>query len=146
VAFQNNAETRATGGFIGSWAILGADNGHVDLGSVERSATLLPSSPSEPRTLKASKDFLLRYASFHPERDLRVVNLSPDVPTDAKLVAEMARQTIVGPVDGVVAIDPVGLADVMQLTGPVDVPPWPTPITADNVAQVTMRDAYVFFN
>lgn len=145
VAFQNNAETRGTGGFIGSWGILTAENGELDLGDVVRSAVLLPSSPDEARELNAPRDFKRRYSRFLPERDLRSVNLSPDAPTNAKLIADMARQTIAGPVDGVLTIDPVGLAAVMRLTGPIAVAPWPTPITADNVAAVLMRDAYVFF-
>jgi len=33
----------------------------------------------------------------------------------------------------------------LQLTGPVSVPNWPTPITAGNVVQITLHDAYVRF-
>ena len=43
------------------------------------------------------------------------------------------------------AVDPIGLAALMQLTGPVRVEGWPTPINATNVVDVTLRDAYAAF-
>ncbi len=47
--------------------------------------------------------------------------------------------------DGVIAVDPPGLAAMLKLTGPVTVPRWPVPITADNVVDVTLRQAYEQF-
>ena len=41
-----------------------------------------------------------------------------------------------------IAVDPAGLAALLSLTGPVTVPQWPTAISADNVVDVTLRDAY----
>ena len=49
----------------------------------------------------------------------------------------------VGVVDGVMSVDPEGLAALLRLTGGVDVADWPETITADNVVDVTLRDAYL---
>jgi hypothetical protein len=51
-----------------------------------------------------------------------------------------------GPVDGVVAVDPVGLAALLRLTGPVSVAGWPELIDADNVVRITLHDAYTAFD
>jgi hypothetical protein len=50
-----------------------------------------------------------------------------------------------GHADGVMAVDPVGLSALLRLTGPVVVPGWPVPITADNAVDVTLRQAYDVF-
>ena len=42
-------------------------------------------------------------------------------------------------------MDPAGLSALMELTGPVQVDAWPTPIGADNVVNVTLRDAYAAY-
>jgi Protein of unknown function (DUF4012) len=59
--------------------------------------------------------------------------------------AALLPQSGVGPVDGIITIDPVGLASVLKITGPVTVPPWPEPITADNVVAITLHDEYIRF-
>ena len=57
----------------------------------------------------------------------------------------LAPQAGLTTVDGVLAVDPQGLAALLELTGPVDVVGWPTPISAENVVKVTLRDAYAAF-
>jgi hypothetical protein len=60
----------------------------------------------------------------------------------ADVLFSLAPQAGVGEVDGIMAVDPEGLAALLSLTGPVTVPQWPTEINADNVVDVTLRDAY----
>ena len=43
------------------------------------------------------------------------------------------------------SVDPVGLAALLTLTGPVTVAGWPTPISDIDVVPVTLRDAYARF-
>ena len=144
LAMQNNAEARATGGFIGNYAELAAVNGKVDMGDVEPIRFLNPAS-GESRTLEAPEEYVLRYGRFEPERLWQNVNTSPDVPTVGAVEASLLAQGPFGPVDGVVTIDPMGLAAILRITGPIDVPGWPEKVTADNVVQSTLRDAYVYF-
>jgi hypothetical protein len=49
------------------------------------------------------------------------------------------------PADGLIAVDPAGLSSILRVTGPITVAGWPTPITADNVVDVTLKQAYVRF-
>jgi hypothetical protein len=144
VAMQNNAEARATGGFVGNYAELTAVDGKLDLGEIEGIRTLNP-EPGEPRMLEAPEEYVLRYGRFQPERVWQNVNASPDVPTVAAVEASLAAQDEFGPVDGVVTIDPIGLESILRITGPIEVPGWPERVTADNVVQATLHDAYVYF-
>ena len=145
LAVQNNSEARATGGSIGDWGEISARNGALDLGQVTGIATLNPATATDARTLGAPADYRARYARFAPERTWQNVNLSPDVPTVGFVEAALLPQSGVGPVDGIVTVDPVGLASVLKLTGPVRVPSWPEPITADNVVAITLHDEYIRF-
>jgi len=144
---QNNAEARATGGLIGNWGLLTAVDGKVSVGRLKRTSVwnaALKDAASE--SLDAPADYRRRYAQFRPERALQNVNLSPDFPTVARVLEGLAPQVGLPEVDGVLAVDPVGLAALLQLTGPVSVAGWPTNIDAANVVDVTLRDAYAAFS
>jgi hypothetical protein len=93
----------------------------------------------------APDDYRARYTQFRPDTTLQNVNMSPDFPAVAEVLMSLAPQTGVGPVDGVIAVDPRGLSALLSLTGPVTVPQWPTAIDASNVVDVTLRDAYAVY-
>jgi UDP-N-acetylmuramyl pentapeptide phosphotransferase/UDP-N-acetylglucosamine-1-phosphate transferase len=143
---QNNAEARATGGFIGSYGVLTAQDGKVSVGKLLRTGSWNAAiAQAAGVKLNAPAAYVRRYGQFQPERVLQNVNLSPDFPTVADVLMSLTDEAGLGKVDGVMAVDPKGLAALLQLTGPVNVPGWPTPITADNVVDVTLRDAYAEF-
>jgi hypothetical protein len=146
LAFQTDAEARATGGLIGLSGTLVADQGHLKLSGVQDS-TLLNSggNPVPVPVLHAPADYVARYGSFAPANDVRMVNLSPDFPTVGAVIANLYPQWKDTPVDGVVAVDPQGLAAMMQLTGPITVPGWPVPIDSANVSAITQNQSYVTY-
>ena len=140
---QNPAELRGTGGLVGSWGILTVDNGKVHLESIERTTTL--NRLANGRKLHASDEYKNRYARFDPATNFQNANITPDFPTAAAVMADLFQQSLKTQVDGVIAVDPQGLAALLELTGPVRVADWPTPITSANVIDVTLRDAYSVF-
>ncbi len=144
LAVQNTAEQRATGGFVGNWGILTAEGGKVQLDRFERISVLNP-PPGTDRPLTAPEDYLRRYQRFQPSQAWQNINMSPDFPTVAQVMADQYRLATGEQVDGFLAVDPDGLAALLRLTGPVSVPGWPEPLTADNVVRVTLNDAYVRF-
>jgi hypothetical protein len=73
------------------------------------------------------------------------VNVSPDFPTVARVIAELYPQSGGQPIDGVIAVDPAGLAALLRLVGAITVDGWPDPITAENAAQVLLYDQYTRF-
>ena len=144
LAIQNNAELRATGGFIGNYGELVAEDGSLRLDRIGRHQDLNEAGPPV-KVVEAPSDYLERYTPFEVASTWENVNLSPDFPTVAQVIAGLYPQSGGRPVDGVVSVDPVGLSALLRLTGPVTVPGWPTPISADNVVQITLNQAYVAF-
>jgi UDP-N-acetylmuramyl pentapeptide phosphotransferase/UDP-N-acetylglucosamine-1-phosphate transferase len=146
LVIQNNAESRATGGFVGNFGLMTARDGDVSIGELQRTSVwneAVARAGQPPGD--APPDYHARYDQFGPARTLQNVNLSPDFPSVARFLMSLTPAAGLGPVDGVLAVDPFGLAALLELTGPVDVAGWPTPIDAENAVDVTLRDAYAFF-
>ncbi|MDQ6911168.1 MAG: DUF4012 domain-containing protein, partial [Actinomycetota bacterium] len=144
LAVQNGAEWRATGGFIGNWGILTSEGGKVRLDHFERISSLNP-RPGESRVLHAPEEYVRRYERFLPGQAWQNVNMSPDFPTMAQIMTDQYRQATGEQVDGILAVDPEGLAALLRLTGPVSVAGWPEPLSAQNAVRVTLNDAYIAF-
>lgn len=144
VAMQNNAESRATGGYIANYGIVTMQNGGVVSREFKRTSDF-DDAGDKPRRLNASLDFRRRYSRFDVESNWTNVNLSPDYPTIAALIADQYEQFSDESVDGVFTLDPVGLAALLKLTGPVRVPSWPVPLTDRNVAAIVLHDEYILF-
>ena len=140
IAFSNLAELRGTGGFIGFVTSLKAENGDLDLEDLSGRPTEIFPPPAE---------ISLTYPEWFPRglRDesgiFQNINLTTDFPTAGSLIAQTA-QAAWGQVDGVIGVDPNGLAAVLRLTGQISVPPVPTPITWDNVSRIAQYDVYRF--
>ncbi len=145
VAFQNNAELRGAGGFIGNWGEIVGEGGRLRLERFGRLEELNNSGVLPRAVSSVPPAFLDRWAMFNPGQVWQQVNVSPDFPTTARLIGELYPQSGGQPVDGVIAVDPPGLAAMLKLTGPVSVPRWPVPITPENVVDVTLRQAYEQF-
>jgi hypothetical protein len=145
IAVQNNAESRATGGYIANYGILVADKGHVTLPEFRRTSEF-DAKGAPHRELHAPKDYKKRYSRFDVSREWTNVNMSPDLPTVARVMADQYKQFSGTTVDGVIAVDPIALAHLLRLTGPVRVAGWPTPISADNVVKITLHDEYIAFD
>ncbi|MPY95964.1 MAG: DUF4012 domain-containing protein [Acidimicrobiia bacterium] len=141
VAVQNNAELRATGGLIGNFGELVADGGRVRLERFERIGALIERG-ADVWPIDAGPEFLARYERFDVDRTWQSVNLSPDFPTVGRVITSAYPASGGRPVDGVIAIDPVGLAALLSITGPVEVAGWPVPLSAHNVVSVTLHDVY----
>lgn len=141
LVIQNNAEARATGGFPGNFGELIVTAGHISLGRFD-GIQALDAPQGTDRPVSAPADYLARYGSFYPFDVWQNVNLSPDFPTVGAIASQLYPLSGGVPVDGVIAVDPVALADILRLTGPIHATGWPTEITADNVVQVTLQGAY----
>ncbi len=142
---QNPAEQRATGGLVGNWGILDVADGDITLESLERTSSINNRFGTQ-KVLDAPEEYVNRYARFDPARKFQNANMTPDFPTAAAVMADSFAQSGFPPVDGVIAVDPLGLAALLQLTGPIRVPGASVPISATNVVDVTLRDAYANYS
>jgi hypothetical protein len=145
LAVQNPAELRATGGFWGNYGIIDVTAGRLRLTAFGRTTDDL--GPGKLPSLQGPSWYQRRYGRFGAPTDWRGLNMCPDFPTVASLAERHLDRAPsgTGPVDGVIAVDPVGLSELLRLTGPVVAPGWDEPITADNVVRVTLREAYARF-
>lgn len=139
IAFSNLSELRGSGGFIGYVTVLRAEDGDLELEEVSGRPTELFPPPGES---------LVTFPEWLPS-DLREqggifqnVNTSTDFPTAGHLIVETAEPAI-GEVDGVIGIDPLGLAAILGATGPIEIPSWPERIDAANVSRVAQHDVYI---
>jgi hypothetical protein len=144
VAFVTPVEARGRTGFMGNFAELTASDGQVDMTRFGRAGELeAGGTPGPDRTLTGPLDYLQHWGRFRPESTWRNVTMSPDFPSVGAVMAELYPQSGGRPVDGVIAVDPEGLAALMTFTGPVQVPGVAEPLTARTAARYLLRDQYL---
>ncbi len=152
VAFMSPSESRGYDGFIGSYGVLTATNGRVTLTQSGAGSDLDASLPPQGGVLKGVPQFLKRYGAFNPGMHARDATYSPDFPTDADVFTQLYEQTQIytqsggPPIDGVLGIDPYGLAAILQLTGPIEVPGLPVQLSAQNAARILLKTQYTTFD
>ncbi|MCX6766207.1 MAG: DUF4012 domain-containing protein [Candidatus Moranbacteria bacterium] len=137
--FENNQEMRATGGFIGSYGILDIGNGRVKKLFVDDiynpdgqlKARVIPPTPIQ----KMSAVWTMHDANWFP-----------DFPTSAEKVAWFYEKTGGPTVDGVIAITPELLQDLLKVTGPIDMPEYGKTIDADNFIEETQQEVEVDYD
>lgn len=145
VVFTTPAELRGGGGMIGSWVDLEMSNGRSRIARSGRIADLIDYTKTTDRPLVAPKDYLERYGRLLPQYYVQDATLSPNWPSTAQMLANLYPSTGGVRVDGVMAIDPRGLAALLELTGPVPVPGLDGPISAKNAVQLLTVDQYLNF-
>jgi hypothetical protein len=155
LAMQNPAELRGTGGLIGFYAVLEADDGRLRM-SEPRTYGVLDRATDEPaehyRPVTTTEEFAARYAGFRSAGFMANVNMDPDLPTTARVLLDLYALRTTEALDGVVVVDPVGLGMLLEAVGPVRVPSGvadpaiPNPLAPGDVARVTMVDLYDAFD
>ena len=145
VGLMGASEARAAGGIIGSHGILTAEDGALDLGPLGRTAELNRSGSGD-RRLAGPPDYVARYARYAPEWTWQNITMSPDGPSIGEVIEDLHPQAGGVPVDGVIVVDHVGLAALLQLTGPVRVPEWPEPLTPTNLGDILLHEQYLRFD
>jgi hypothetical protein len=134
--FLNNAELRASGGIPGSWAILRADHGQIEIVNQGSAADV----NARMKSVAVPPDIAAVYTGV-AGTFFQDVTLTPNFPAAAKLASAMLEQAYGVRLDGVIATDPVALADVLRATGPVALP-LGGPLTAANAVSLLLSDVY----
>jgi hypothetical protein len=138
LALQNLSAPRGTGGFLGFYGALAADDGSLTLETLQTAGDVPPVEP-----VALSPDAARRYGPFGMDTTLYAANYSPDVPTSSEAALEIADAAGIGPFDGVVWADTVWMADVLAAVGPVTSAGWPEPLTSDNLVDVMNRQIFL---
>lgn len=142
VVFQNPAEPRATGGIFGSFAVVKADQGKIEIVDQGASSRVIgefdePVSELTSAEIDAFSDKL----GLFPQD----VNLTPDYERAAQLFTDMFTARTGATVDGVVALDPVVLSYALKGSPAIDVGNGVTLDSGDLVEALLSR-AYAQFD
>jgi len=134
LVFQNDNELRATGGFMGSYALVDFKDGKIEKITIPQGGTYDVRAgfnkiliPPEPLRLVGSR------------WEFQDANWWPDWPTSATNVKWFYEKSGGPTVDGVIAINSGWLKDLLQVTGPIALPQYGKTITADNFEDVLQR-------
>lgn len=140
VLLQQGAEARGTGGLVGAFAVVRADDGRMDLvGAAQRSVLErrgdVPSKVVPPEIRDLWGKDLTEWAGL---------NLSPHFPWTGELVSAGWTQGRNGrPLDYVTGIDQGSVSALLAGTGPVTVRG--ITVTPENASQFLSRDIYSHF-
>ncbi len=152
LAMQNLSAPRGSGGFLGLYGILEADDGRVRLRRLESTGTLDRSRQRGDRgdggsggrgAVQAPAELRRRYARFGGLTHFAAANYSPDFPQTAEVLLDLYEQSGAGQLDGVIAADPLWLSYVLRATGPVYTRAWDSPIRSENVSTVLQHDSFL---
>lgn len=139
LAAENNAEMRDQGAVL-SWALVNTSNGSYSVNSPASVDTLPLYSPA-PFPLPPGTEEV--FGPLEPTRLWQSTNATADFPLSGAIMSSMyTKASHGGHVDGVIALDVIGLKDLLALTGPVDVPSINKIVTAANVVPVTLNSLY----
>lgn len=138
VAVQNNAEARGTGGLVGAYLILEANRGVLTVRSVGSDTQL---RDTVRPAIDPGAEFDRLYGPYASTSSWRNSNLSPDFPVVASIWTSLWRATTGERLDGAMAIDPDLMADVLGVTGPVELPDRTT-VSATNAVTLTESAVY----
>lgn len=130
--FQNNHELRATGGFIGSYALLNLHDGVMDQFFVDGifnpdgqlKENIVPPQPIQ----KISAAWSLHDSNWYP-----------DFPTSAEKAISFYEKTGGPTVDGVVTVTPTVMERLLEVLGPIDLPAYGVTIDAENFIPIVQE-------
>lgn len=131
VLFQNNAELRPTGGFLGSFGVVNTAGGKIQSFHVEGNI------------YKADNEFIKTYKISAPEpfqkiwpnsfMALNSANWSPDFSTAAQAINwYYAKEYGDTTIDGVIAVNSTAVAELVKLVGPIELPQYNLTFTPEN--------------
>lgn len=140
LVFQNGAEARSVGGFPGGWGILTASAGRLKLSPLYKETALMKRPLVNWRNYVSAEQAELYGDDLSRFTDM---NLSPDFPTNARLMVALEEQNFGEQVDGVISMNEHSLANFMHVTGPVKIQGHE--ISSANAVEYVTRGVYQDF-
>ncbi|MGB3376831.1 MAG: DUF4012 domain-containing protein [Microbacterium sp.] len=155
--FQNNAESRGTGGNPAALVRIDVDKGKISIGQ-QASSGDFKNNRSKPIT-KLNPETAALYGD-KIGRFIQDSSLTPDFPETAEIVRSWWAESFNTPIDGVVSFDPVALGYLLKATGPAKVPDDPVEVngykvkvlkepltlTSENAVSFLLKDVYAQYS
>lgn len=136
IAFENDAQVRGIGGLPGAFAILRADHGKLSFTRFAKDGVMTG--------VHTDLSFGPGFDKLWPGAPTKVYQNSadsPHFPYAAQIWTAMWQRRSGERLDGVIALDPTALADLLAVTGSATLPDHTT-VGASNVVSLTQRDVY----
>jgi hypothetical protein len=118
--FQNPAELRPTGGFVGTIAELELHRGQISFYEFH-DVYQLSSDYQNQSEMDIDPPWAIGEYVRSDDLQIQDANWSPDFPTSARLFKEMTEAAGWSEIAGVVAVQPETVQELMTVTGPVEV-------------------------
>lgn len=131
--FQNNQEMRATGGFIGSYGIVKINKGRIEKMFVDD--VFNPDGQLIDRVVPP-----LPIQKISANWSMHDSNWFTDFPLSAKKAMDFYERTGGPTVNGVIAITPAVMQQLLEITGPVDLPEYELTLTHENFVEVLQNE------
>jgi hypothetical protein len=141
VLFQNSQEIRATGGFMGTYALVTLNNGVLERLDIQdiyvpdgQFSGFVSAPPGVEEYLSSGKGLRLPDA-----------NWSPDFPTSAQQILPFFSLGGEKNIEGVIAINLPVAEELLRVTGPLFIPDYQVTVTPENFASVARSNRDEFF-
>lgn len=142
ILFENNHEMRPTGGFIGSLALVDIYKGKIENLEVPGGGSYDVAGQLKEKLI-APKPLQL----VNPHWNIQDANWFPDYPTSAQKIIWFFERGGGASVDGVIALTPTIIEDLLKITGPIDMTEnYNITVTADNFVNTAQKYAEIEYN
>ncbi len=136
----NNAEMRAGSGMLLSVGEVTFSDGAMEIGEVDPTAELVLDADTAP---PITGDIAARWGWLEPNRDFRNLAVTPRFDASSELALQMWEARTGDRLDGVIAVDAVALAAVLEATGSVSIDDMV--IEPDEAVDFVLHDQYDLF-
>lgn len=140
VAFQNEAESRGTGGIPGAFGVMVADHGTVTFTHFENDGYL----EGVDSGLNFGSAYDERWQGFDPTSQYLNSNVDPDFRYAGQIWAAMWQKKTGEHIDGAISLDPTALSHLLAVTGPARLTDG-TQISSANIVSLTQSTVYTKF-
>ena len=125
---QNSSELRPTGGFIGSYGLLTFEKGKL----LDFAVQDIYSADGQLKGFVKPPEPLVKFLGQN-NWYFRDSNWDPDFPVSAQRAEWFLGKTTDRSVDGVIAVNLPAVKELLQATGPINLPDYNEEVTADNL-------------
>jgi len=141
VALMNNTELRGAGGILSGVGSVTVRNGRMSLGDFQYYRQLADEPPY--RKVQAPADFEEHFGAYQADTTRWVTaTSSPDLPDVAMVARRLFEVTAGIETDGVIFVDPRGLAAMIPPAAKIQVPTTDTSLTAEELPAYVYQAAY----
>lgn len=139
LVFQNNSESRPTGGFIGTYGVLDLNEGRITNLQVDGIFNLdgqLYEKIVPPRPIQ-------KISTAWSTHD---ANWFADFPSSAKKIMSFYEKAGGSTADGVISLTPTVIERLLSITGPIAMPAYNATLTAENFMDLTQYKVEVDYD